>query len=652
MTCHRKLWLLDRGSASHRAATTLLEGHDVLRVSPEPRSEDEVTGAMTRKLLGCSYDAVVLDIGEGLDPDVLGRVQGMVRAGGALVLVAPGFDDPGHPRSEVVADGFEVPPMSRFRSRFRAEVASYATQPEPIVPRAPVTGSAEQRRMVGELERLGRAPGVFGYALLANRGRGKSAALGLALCEAGASGLRVVVTAAARSTTWEVERFAGRWFRYLEIDDIDPTEWDIVFVDEAAAISVPVLKSLVLSGEDTSFVFASTVHGYEGTGRGFALRFLPWLEERRPTVLRTLREPIRWSSDDPLEEAMFRALLLDASPAEAPRSGSEITFVEIDRDQLVRDEGLLRQVFGLLVQAHYRTTPSDLERLLDAPNMRVHAALAEGVVVGVNLVAIEGDLGPAVIEQSYRGARRLRGHALPESLVSHLGVRAAGELRYLRSVRIATHPELRRRGVAARLVDHVHDSYEPDFFGTLFGATPELLKFRHGLGYRTVRLAASRGDRAGEPSVALLRPRSVAAVALMAELRERFARDLPLQMEYLAADGPRPSEGLVEGLRYDLPGAEPLRAEAIAAEVEDYARGPRTHESRAWAIEHFVREHVDLLSNLSERHRSLLELRVLKRLGWRDTAAGLGVSVPAAMRAMRRAVAEFYEAEKAYRKTS
>lgn len=107
----------------------------------------------------------------------------------------------------------------------------------------------------------------------------------------------------------------------------------------------------------------------------------------------------------------------------------------------------------------------------------------------------------------------------------------------IRSVRIATHPELRRRGLARMLVEHVHREHAPDLFGTLFGATAELLAFRRSVGYEVVRLSASRGARTGEPSVMMLRAVSERAHALVSELRAELARDLPRQLELLRSDG-------------------------------------------------------------------------------------------------------------------
>jgi tRNA(Met) cytidine acetyltransferase len=242
------------------------------------------------------------------------------------------------------------------------------------------------------------------------------------------------------------------------------------------------------------------------------------------------------------------------------------------RNELAVDLERLRELFGLLVHAHHRTTPGDLHRLLDAPNLRVHAALLDGRVVAANLVADEGGLPPDLSEATRTGQARLRAHALADVLVAHLGHGEAGPLRMRRSVRVAVHPALRRRGIASRLIEHTHAEPEVDLFGTLFGASPELIEFRRRLGYVLVRVSASRGARTGEPSVMMLRPVSEPAKRLVAELRRELARELDLQLALLEADDELPMDpALIAALRRDLDAPVPYSAAEQSACARAYA---------------------------------------------------------------------------------
>ncbi|MFT4979525.1 MAG: tRNA(Met) cytidine acetyltransferase, partial [Myxococcota bacterium] len=371
---------------------------------------------------------------------------------------------------------------------------------------------------------------------------------------------------------------------------------------------------------------------YEGTGRGFVLRFLHWLESQsRPLRRHDLQQPIRWAAEDPVERLIFDLLALDAAPHPEPPLDGALVAEALDRDALASDEGLLRQAFGLLVHAHYRTTPGDLQRILDAPNLRLHVLRRGGWVVAVTLVAREGGLSPTLCEQLAAGRRRLRGHALPDTLISHAGMTGAGTLQMIRSVRIATHPACRRQGLAGRLVDHVHSHYQPDLFGTMFGATESLLQFRRALGYELVRLGVSRGSRTGEPSVVMLRPCTPQAAELIATLQVQLAGDLPV----LLGEERELSEGLGAALSAGLPEAVPLSTDEILAAVRRYAHGPCPSDVVIRPLRALATEHREQLTAIPGG--GLLCQRVLDGVPWRVLAASSGQSIPAAQRQARRA---------------
>ena len=643
-------------AAEARAICAALEDVAVLWVS----EEEGVAPSGTRALLGRAFDAVVLDLHEGLDPDVLGRCHGLVWGGGRLVLRMPPIGQPPlASRARLAIAPFSPDDVGhRFWDRFeRCLERSDAIAPAARIEPAPhdVEGTEEQRRVVERLAEafLGSTPSLA--ALLSDRGRGKSSALGLAIARAleARPELRVALSASSPDAAAEVLRFSG-----TELSFVPPLElargddaFDVIVVDEAAQLPVPLLQELVVRHPEAHIAFASTARGYEGTGRGFVLRFLEWLQkESRPLTMHGLSEPIRWDEGDPLERFVFDALALDATvvPQEALSEELPIEHVALDRDRLAQDEVLLSDFFGLLVHAHYRTTPGDLHRLLDAPNVRLHASLLGGRVVAATLVAIEGGLDEATCARMARGEGRIRGHALADTLVCHSGRTAAGRLKMIRSVRLAVHPAMRRAGIASALVDHVHASYAPDLFGTLFGATPDLLRFRRSVGYELVRIGASRGSRTGEPAAVMMRAVSDEARALLASLRADLSRDLPLQLELLGKEELALAPRLAEALRDGLPSPAAMSDAERDAVVDSYLSGPRPYESAAYAITRYMDAHGDALEGLSDRDRALLRARVEERLAWLRAAEAAGFdSVPAAMRALRRAVRALVTAARA-----
>jgi tRNA(Met) cytidine acetyltransferase len=206
----------------------------------------------------------------------------------------------------------------------------------------------------------------------------------------------------------------------------------------------------------------------------------------------------------------------------------------------------------------------------------------------------------------------------------------------IRSIRTATHPDRRREGLARALVEHEHETWSPDLFGTLFGATSALLAFRRAQGYRLVRLGVSRGSRTGEPSAVMVRPCTSAARALVDDLRGVLARDLPLQLELMEGDGLALDPELRESLLRALPPPRPHTDASIRADVVAYTQGPRPFDAAASSIHRFVMN--EGMNGLNDEARGLIGERVLQHRPWVDMARDRSTSVPAVMRALRRAV--------------
>ncbi|MCU4752089.1 GNAT family N-acetyltransferase [Halobacteria archaeon AArc-curdl1] len=434
----------------------------------------------------------------------------------------------------------------------------------------------DQATALGHLEALSE-PGRA-VVLEADRGRGKSSAIGLAAGSFAATGSRVLVTAPDRSnvddvfararelledlaahrpadTAGELNRTAvepgrtavepgrtaevpqsvtasGGDIQYLPpLEATDQlSEFDFVFVDEAAALPVAVLEDFL---DAERIAFATTVHGYEGAGRGFSVRFRDRLAASDHAVTEyTLTEPIRYAGGDPLEVWSFHALLLDARPVVPDlledATLDTVNYRKLDAETLRGNERLLRETFGLLVLAHYRTEPNDLARLLDAPNLETYALTYEGHVVSVALVAREGNLERADQRRLYEGAR-LRGNMIPDLFSSHLRDEAAGGLAGGRVVRIATHHAVRSAGFGSLLLEELAEDVEPsvDWLGTGFGATPSLVSFWHQNGYRPLHLSTTRNDASGEYSVIMCRAMSKDGQAFVDRHERWFVRRLP-----------------------------------------------------------------------------------------------------------------------------
>ncbi|QEM80384.1 tRNA(Met) cytidine acetyltransferase TmcA [Halomonas binhaiensis] len=574
--------------------------------SIDPRSRLSPAKARTR--LGSEHDLIVIDAlspGHGLDPDALGALAGTLVAGGILVLLTAddGGARPDADYARLAAHPWTLEQMtSRYLRRFHSRLAELVqqlpgiacwrpgqslewqdipagsiTQPEPVQDAECLT--LDQAKAVDSLIRLKRRRP---FVLTADRGRGKSSALGIAcsrLLEKAAARhevLDIVLTAPRPDAVAPVfERLAalcpqgersanefeapGGSVRFMAPDALSAmvagggksfgrqesntgrhshgdmrTQRRLLLVDEAAAIPAAMLAEWLLAFP--RIAFSTTEHGYEGSGRGFALRFRRRLDELTPQWRSLhLKTPVRWAQGDPLEIATSRLLLLDAEPGDITGDGAasrlgRLPICLLDPDQLMTDEVALARLFGLLVQAHYRTTPADLRALLDAPGGHLMLLGEPDTPAGVIVSQDEGSFDAELADAVARGERRPRGHLLAQSLAVHAGEREALIARVRRISRIAVHPEMRRQGGGSRLLEAARKQAEHDgvdLLGASFGADPELLSFWLSQGYRIVRLGLTREAATGEHAVMVVHPCSEHGRMLVERLAQRFQCQLP-----------------------------------------------------------------------------------------------------------------------------
>lgn len=515
----------------------------------------------------------------------------------------------------------------------------------------------------------------------ADRGRGKSSAAGLAAGSLAAAGRDVLVTAPEFGNTTPVFTRAERLLDRLDVLSTaantahprittttggrirfrHPPEAtalaesvDVVIADEAAAVPVDLLESLLVA---PSVAFCTTVHGYEGTGRGFDVRFRDRLTESHHDVGAVeLTEPIRYARGDPVESWLFRTLLFDAQPPvdqlAAGATPETVRYRRLSADELAADEQLLRSVFGLLVVAHYRTEPTDLVRLLDAPNVQVRALEHDGHVVSVALLAREGGLDADLRAEMYEG-QRVQGNMLPDVLTSQLRDEAAAEPVGYRVMRIATHHAVRSSGLGSRLLECCHDEFgdRVAWFGVGYGATPRLLEFWRSNGYRTVHLSITRNDRSGEHSALMLRPCSTAGQALADRHVDWFVDRIGAMLSDVLSDL---DAAVVRGA---LAAAGPSGVDDPLSLtdhewqiVAGVGYGPGTYEAapqvfRTLAMAHFL----TLTAELSDRQGRLLVRKVLQGEPWESVASDLDyASTSQCMRemgAVARAVCEAFGGE-------
>eukprot|EP00928_Gymnodinium_smaydae_P038712 TRINITY_DN26640_c0_g1_i1.p1 TRINITY_DN26640_c0_g1~~TRINITY_DN26640_c0_g1_i1.p1 ORF type:complete len:1041 (-),score=246.90 TRINITY_DN26640_c0_g1_i1:44-3166(-) len=362
-------------------------------------------------------------------------------------------------------------------------------------------------------------------ALTAGRGRGKSAALGLAISSAIAYGYsNIFVTAPSPENLTTVFEFVLKGFDALgmvehqqyelvqsenpdlkkavvrinvfrdhrqTVQYVCPSDWqhlaqaELLVIDEAAAIPLPVVKKLL---GPYLVLISSTVNGYEGTGRALSLKLIGDLRKGkavgRNSVERslkeiTLEEPIRYAPGDAVEAWLGKLLCLDA--AQVPPLSitslplpSECGLFLVNRDALFShheaSEQFLFKIMSLFVSSHYKNSPNDMLLMADAPAHHIlvllppvdassgQAELPE-VLVAIQ-ICMEGALSQEFVKSSLRRGVRPSGDLIPWTLAQHFLHDGFAQLSGARIVRIATHPALHRKGYASEAVKQLTSWFE------------------------------------------------------------------------------------------------------------------------------------------------------------------------------------------------
>ncbi|KAJ2161162.1 N-acetyltransferase 10 [Coemansia sp. RSA 552] len=370
-------------------------------------------------------------------------------------------------------------------------------------------------------------------SLTAGRGRGKSAALGIALAGAVAYGYsNIFVTSPSPENLKTLFQFIFKGFdalgfeEHIDYDIVQSTnpefrdavvrvnvfrkhrqtiqyiqpqdsytlsQAELVVIDEAAAIPLPLVKKLM--GPYLVFM-ASTINGYEGTGRSLSLKLIQQLREQsrgfvsgtnsgsaaggRSLKEVSLEEPIRYSLGDSTEQWLNKLLCLDATIASKTAGGcphpSECELYWVNRDSLFSyhpvSEAFLQRLMALFVASHYKNSPNDLQLMSDAPAHQVFVLLPpvdpEATTLPEPLCAIqvclEGEISRQAVINTLGRGERSEGDLIPWLVSQQYQDEDFASLSGARVVRIATHPDYASMGYGSRALDQLRSFYEGKFF--------------------------------------------------------------------------------------------------------------------------------------------------------------------------------------------
>ncbi|XP_014003106.1 RNA cytidine acetyltransferase [Salmo salar] len=547
----------------------------------------------THKILGNTYGMCILQDFEALTPNLLARTVETVEGGGIVVILlrtvnslkqlyTMTMDVHSRYRTEAHQDV-----VGRFNERFILSlsscktcvviddqlnvlpISSHIANIKPVPPKTQEDSLSPREQELNELKEslqdtqpvgvlvdscktMDQAKAVLKFieaisektlrstvALTAARGRGKSAALGLAVAGAVAFGYsNIFITSPSPDNLHTLFEFIFKGFDALQyqehldyeiIQSLNPEfskavvrvnifkehrqtiqyihpadsvklgQAELLVIDEAAAIPLPLVKKLL--GPYLVFM-ASTINGYEGTGRSLSLKLIQQLrqqssesqqslsaENRSTNTARlnaarslqevSLHESIRYAMGDPVERWLNELLCLDCLNIPRVISGCPLPqtcdLYYVNRDTLFcyhkASEAFLQRLMALYVASHYKNSPNDLQMLSDAPAHHLFCLLPPvpptqnslPEVLAVIQVCLEGEISRQSILNSLSRGKKASGDLIPWTVSEQFQDPEFGSLSGGRVVRIAVNPDYQGMGYGSRALQQLQLYYEGQF---------------------------------------------------------------------------------------------------------------------------------------------------------------------------------------------
>lgn len=606
--------------------------------------------------LGGEKQVVVFDAHDDFDVDAFAAISGIVIGSGLFILLMPDegkWNDIysshfGQRLLQSIFASSEITVINQNNEKVNFKPNTSNTHSDQIISESFLT--TDQQLAVESIEEQVLKSTNNPIVLISDRGRGKSATLGIAAARLVKAGIKNIAITAPRMRSTDIVfkhikellpdavctrgkvQSGKSTIQFHSPDQLiqENINTDLLLVDEAAGIPVPLLTSLLQKYPQC--IYATTVHGYEGTGRGFALRFYKILNKFNPAWLKLhMQTPIRWPVNDPLEKWMFSLLCLDAEVVTV-NSISEIKLNNIEhrllsKEELVANQSLLKEIFALLVLAHYRTRPKDLKRLLDDEDLSLYVTFYGKHVVAVALVIQEGGFSEQLSTDVYRGERRPAGHLLAQALTYHCGVEYAATLNYARVMRITVHPELQQQGIGTGLLKYIVDNEKQhgrDAIGSSFGMSKELLRFWNQLNFNVIRIGFTREQTSGEHAAIMLLALSNKGNNIYQEAILHFKGNLSFWFNDILKDISIDIKNILKlehNILLEL-------TESDKKDLQSFARYSRNYELCISALNKLVilNENKIAQNNFPESYRQILNEKVIKKINWKEIAKNMRLS--------------------------
>ncbi|MHA2329460.1 MAG: GNAT family N-acetyltransferase [Candidatus Hodarchaeales archaeon] len=552
------------------------------------------------------------------------------------------------------------------------------------IEKIPVT--FEQKKVIGFLiqDILDSAHPNTCSILVAHRGRGKSASVGIALSEILPTKIktsfRVIISAPHPTNVQTIFYFIQqglkeKQIKYRNFEDENgiseiklttrvrisycwPNEINknlkanIIVFDEAAAIPVDIIKETLKI--KSKRIFISTIHGYEGAGRGFQYKILNHLRKQDliPFSELSLSQPIRFLESDLIEQLLFSTFFLNIEPipseiAEKTLVANSTELLEYNDPELLfskKGASILKNLFGVLISAHYRNQPNDLLMIADSGKHFLTGLYGKNlqeneILLVSSQLAREGSMNEQEISQTASG-KFIEGNLIPSIAIRHFSKEFA-KLHGLRIVRIASHPNLINKGYGRIAMELLIKRYHLfDWIGVSYGVTVQLMKFWAKFGFNAVHIRPTKTPETGEWNIVVIKPISQSSVQIV----ERASADFSLQ--FIA---------LLKQSLYEMKPELAIQILKSCCSISDYK--PRITSSGKHRLQNYLKGNLNFLLaidimyeivasyfvspsevKLSPSQEILLISRILQGRTWGQTLGKTGLDWKSAHQLLEKAV--------------
>ena len=633
---------------------TLLKNMDSNTLWVSSHIHQALSPKQARTRLGQEYSSIVFDCRHDFDLDALGAISGTLVGGGVLFLITPGLEEWDLLKHslylQMVQSLLEQHPalLCLQQNHPPADYKIPATPNEYTPPADAIYKTVEQQKMVASITEHFLHDGASPLVLIADRGRGKSSSLGIAAAQLIQQGIKKIIVTAPRLSICEPLFFHAEknlehshWQRGklstqkaeiqfkapdVLLDEKPPAE--LLMIDEAAAIPLPMLKKML--HQYPAVIFSSTLYGYEGTGRGFILKFFKILNDYTNHWKKlSLQSPVRWAENDPLENWTDNLLCLHAELEDVAdidgRTSEDFDIQRLDKNALIQNNTQAKALFALLVSAHYRSRPSDFQFLLDNASVRIYTLSYQQKILAAAVINAEDGFDTQLAAAIYKGERRPSGRLLPQTLCFHGGIEAAARLNYSRIMRIAVHPDLQRQGLGSYLMKAVikQEAGLSQMIGCSFAATSELIHFWKQLGFELVRMGFTRDHVSASHSAIMLQATSPQHQLIFQQLRSKFQNGISYWLNDSLKD-------LQEDLKKRLITESQAGANQISRldwqDIDSFACYLRGYEACSPALHKFITQYAEQIELLDASDQQIINSRIKNALSWPETVQQCGLA--------------------------